>query len=264
MTENTTTSATAETSKSRAGSCCAVIVAGGSGERFGDPRGKQFVEICGRPMVAWSIITFDKAPSVGHIVVVCPEHRKEQMRAVMETLDITTPVSFARAGETRQLSCLAGIRAIPAGFDYVAIHDAARPLVTVAAIETPLDVIESDSTLAGAICAHPVVDTIKQVDDEGNVASTPDRSHFWAAQTPQIFHTEAIEDAYEAAGEFDFEGTDDSAVIERMGWSVACVPAARDNMKVTLPEDLIPVSAVLAARLEAEKSEQSVQPEQGK
>ena len=113
---------------------CAIIVAGGSGERFGDPRGKQFVELCGLPIMAWSILAFDRSPSVGHLVVVCPHGRLDEVRRdVLASLTLRCDVTLTLAGATRQDSVFSGLVAMPPDFDLVAIHDGARPLVEPAA-----------------------------------------------------------------------------------------------------------------------------------
>lgn len=226
---------------------CAIIAAGGLGLRFGDPRGKQYVELCGYPLIAWTTSAFDKAPSVGHIVVVCPAGRLEETRQDVETLGPTTPISYVEGGQTRQDSCWAGLEAVPAGFTYVAIHDAARPLVRVESIEHIIDALRRDPSLDGAIYAHPATDTLKVV-EEGLVQATPERKRYWAVQTPQIFPLTAVRAAHEAAHAEGFVGTDDSSLVERNGGHVLCVESPADNFKVTLPEDRIPVEAILKSR----------------
>ena len=127
---------------------CAVVVAGGSGQRFGNPGGKQLVNVAGRPLMSWSIRAFDRSDKVGHIVVVCPAERRAEMRRLaIDPFDYDTPISFADAGETRQDSTRAGVHAVPAGFEYVAIHDGARPLITTEAIDHAIDVLVSDVVL---------------------------------------------------------------------------------------------------------------------
>lgn len=228
---------------------CAVIAAGGSGERFGDPRGKQFVDICGLPMVAWSLIAFDAAPSVGQIVVVCAEDKeREMLDATVLSISIATPVIFAAAGANRQASCRNGLSAVPPEFPLVAIHDGARPLITVEAIERVIAKVRGDLRLAGAVCGQPAIDTLKLVEDD-TIISTPDRSVYWTAQTPQVFRTDVIRDAHERARADGFVGTDDASLVERLGGRVAVVASQRDNIKVTVPEDLRPVEAILSERL---------------
>ena len=212
---------------------CAVVVAGGSGQRFGNPGGKQLVNVAGRPLMSWSIRAFDRSDKVGHIVVVCPAERRAEMRRLaIDPFDYDTPISFADAGDTRQDSTRAGVHAVPAGFEYVAIHDGARPLITTEAI----------------VCGQPAIDTLKIVDGD-NIVETPPRELYWAAQTPQIFSVDAMKRAHAAAIAEGFIGTDDSLLVERMGGRVRCVQSPRDNLKVTVPEDLRPVTAILLGRM---------------
>lgn len=226
---------------------CAIIAAGGLGTRFGDARGKQYVEACGRRIIDWALAAFDKAPSVGHIVVVCPQGRVRQTQeGVLGRLG--KPVTFVEGGPTRQDSCLAGLGAVPEGFALVAIHDAARPLVRPADIEAVIARVRDDEGLDGALCACPVVDTLKVVGPDMIVRSTPERALCWAAQTPQVFRTPAVIDAHLKAREEGFVGTDDASLVERMGGRVACVETSQTNFKVTVPQDLARAEAELARR----------------
>ena len=205
-------------------------------------------------MLDWSIAAFDEAPSVGHVVVVCPEGRVDETRLAVRRLAPSVSLSFVSGGATRQESCLAGLRAVPENFPLVAIHDGARPLVSVDTIEAVIARVRDDASLAGAICAHPSVDTLKVV--EGDiVCSTPDRARFWAVQTPQVFRVDVVMAAHEAAAAEGFVGTDDSSLVERAGGRVACVEGPGDNIKVTVPEDRRPVEAILAGRLEDRRAE---------
>lgn len=229
---------------------CAVIVAGGSGERFGDPRGKQFVELAGLPLVSWSILAFDHAPSVGCVVVVCPQARADQMRnEVLARLELQHEVILAPGGATRQDSVFNGLMAAPEEYALVAIHDGARPLVEVDAIERCLAAVRQNKEVDGAICAAREIDTLKVVDTSGRIVATPDRSQYWCAQTPQSFRREAIVLAHENALLSGFEGTDDASLVERAGGMVCVVESPRDNLKVTVPEDLAIVEATLRARM---------------
>lgn len=228
----------------------AVIAAGGLGLRFGDPAGKQYVELCGLPVLDWSVAAFAEAPSVAQIVVVCPAGRVAETAEVVSQVEFDTPVTFVEGGQTRQQSCLAGIRAARE-CALIAIHDGARPLIEPATIEAAIERVRSDETLAGAICAHLSADTLKVVGADGIVESTPDRSRFWAVQTPQVFRAHDVLAAHLAALEEGFVGTDDASLVERAGGRVACVASPSDNMKVTVPEDRLPIEAILAARIEA-------------
>ncbi|MDN0062697.1 2-C-methyl-D-erythritol 4-phosphate cytidylyltransferase [Collinsella ihumii] len=230
------------------GDVCAVIVAGGSGQRFGNPGGKQLIDAAGRPLMTWSLLAFDAAPSVGHIVVVCPAERTEEVRRrAVDPFDLTVPVSFAPAGDTRQDSTRSGLAEVPKTCDFVAIHDGARPLITPEVIEGAVRVLREDPELDGVVCGQPAVDTLKLVED-GMILDTPDRSRFWTVQTPQIFRVEALRRAEDAVRAEGFVGTDDASIVERAGGRVRCVEAPRDNLKVTLPEDLPLVEFLLRSR----------------
>ena len=228
---------------------CAIVLAAGSGERFGDPRGKQFVELGGLPLVAWSVLAFDRAPSVGALVVVCPADRMDHMRHdVLDKLDLLHEVMLVRGGATRQDSVFAGLTAVPEEYDLVAIHDGARPLVEQRDIERCLAAVRDDAKVVGAICAARVTDTIKIVDEE-RICATADRSQLWSAQTPQVFDRRTIVAAHESALLEGFVGTDDASLIERGGGRVLVVETPRDNLKVTLPEDLAIAEAILEHRI---------------
>lgn len=240
---------------------CAIIAAGGLGLRFGDPRGKQYVEVAGLPVIDWAIKAFDEAPSIGHIVVVCPAGRELETQAAVERVRLSTSISYVAGGQTRQDSCLNGLKAVPEQFKYVAIHDGARPLIQPASIETIIAVLRADATLAGAIYAHPATDTLKIVEGT-TVKSTPERKQYWTVQTPQVFHREVVLAAEQQASDEGFAGTDDASFVEHAGGRVMCVESPADNFKVTVPEDRIPVEAILAARAavvaDAERASSSV------
>lgn len=226
---------------------CAIIAAGGLGLRFGDPNGKQYVELCGLPVLSWSVAAFCAAPSVAELVVVCPAGRIDETREAVERISPALPISYVCGGATRQDSCLAGLHAAPSELPFVAIHDGARPLIDVATIEAVIARVRDDASLDGAICAYPATDTLKLVED-GLVQSTPDRSRYWAVQTPQVFRLKAVLAAHEAAAAEGFVGTDDSSLVERAGGRVACVESPRNNIKITVPEDLPAAEAELARR----------------
>ena len=227
----------------------AVIVAGGTGERFGDPRGKQFVELCGLPLMCWSIVAFDRAPSVAGIVVVCsPDRAAEVEKDVLSRLSLQKPVTLAPSGATRQASVLSGLGAVPRDREFVAVHDAARPLVETEMIERAIEAVRRDPALAGAILATRSIDTLKLVEGT-TIVATPDRSFYWAAQTPQVFRRRVLLAAHKAAARDEYQGTDDSSLVERMGGRVCCVECSRDNIKITVPEDLAIAEATLERRL---------------
>lgn len=240
---------------------CAILVCGGSGTRFGNPGGKQLVDIAGRPMMSWSIGAFDRSELVGHIVVVCPSDKRDEMRRrAVEPFAFQTPITFADAGATRQDSTRAGLEAVPAGFSCVAVHDGARPLITVEAIDRAIRALAEDEALDGVVCGQPAIDTLKRADADGIILDTPPRTEFWTVQTPQVFRTERLRRACTAADATGFVGTDDASLVERAGGRVRCIASPRDNLKVTVPEDLGLVDALMRVRLRNEGSAVGVPP----
>ena len=226
----------------------AVIVAGGSGERFGRPGGKQLMPLGGKPVLTWSIQAFDAVSQVGRIVVVCPAARIEEYRTLaVDPYGIVTPVDFVPGGALRQESAMHGVEAVPPEFKFVAMHDGARPLILPETIVHAINVLKGTLDADGVVCGHPAVDTLKVI-DAGSVVGTPDRSMFWVAQTPQIFHADVLRQAHQAAMEEGFIGTDDSSLVERVGGRVVLVDCPRDNIKLTVPEDLAPILSMLRQR----------------
>ncbi len=215
----------------------AVILAGGSGDRFGHEGGKQLVEIAGRPVLTWSAESFDAVGDVGLIVIVCPAERHEEyLKRAIDPFPFVTPVIVAPAGPTRQESAFAGLEYVPDDFEFVVMHDGARPLVTPKLISHTIATVKGNIDCDGAVVAHPAIDTLKVVED-GVIAGTPDRNVFWNAQTPQVFRAGILRRAHAAALSDGFVGTDDSSLIERLGGRVLVVEGPRDNLKLTVPED---------------------------
>lgn len=230
-----------------------VVAAGGIGERYGDPRGKQFVDLCGRPLTAWSLLALDAAPSVGQIVVVCSPDRQEEMeRQVIAPLGLVTPVVLANAGALRQDSCRSGLLAADTdAFPIVGFQDAARPLILPVDIELAISVLRDDPELDGCVVAHPSGDTLKECDGD-LVLATPDRSRYWCAETPQLLRSEVALSSFLRARDEGFVGTDDVGLAEHYGARIRCVGTGHTNLKVTHPEDMLLARAILEARLAAE------------
>ena len=223
----------------------AIILAGGSGERFGREGGKQLVEIAGRPVLTWSAESFDAVGDVGLIVIVCPEDRHDEyLKRAIDPFPFVTPIVVAPSGPTRQESAFAGLEYVPDEFEYVVMHDGARPLVTPELISHSIAIVKGNIDCDGAVVAHPAVDTLKVVEN-GVIAGTPDRNVFWNAQTPQVFRSGILRRAHAAALSDGFVGTDDSSLIERLGGHVLVVEGPRDNMKLTVPEDYMLLEAAV-------------------
>ena len=229
----------------------AVIAAGGSGERFGGAAGKQLALVAGLPVLAHTVRAFEACPDVDVIVVVAhPDRVDEYRREAVEAIGAVKVAAVVAGGATRVQSVRAGLAALPVGVDLVAIHDGARAAVTPHTISAAFAALAGTPDVDGVVVGHPSVDTIKEVDPSGRVIETPDRTRFWMAQTPQVFRPSSLTRAFWKAGIAGFEGTDDAALVEAVGGTVVMVEGPRSNLKVTVPEDLDMLEALLAARAE--------------
>ena len=228
----------------------AVIVAGGSGKRFGRAGGKQLADSGGRPLLAVTLEAFELAPSVDAVVLVCHPHRVEEYGEVCCVQNSLPKVAAVVAGgSSRQESVRAGVASVPDDADFIVVHDGARPLVTPEVIEESVDALRADPSLAGIVVGHPVYDTLKIVGPEAMVLGTADRSTMWVAQTPQVFRASILRAAIESAAAGDVVATDDASLVELSGGRVRMLEGPRANIKVTVPEDLAVVDALLKARV---------------
>lgn len=224
----------------------AILVAAGRGERMGAGRPKAFLELAGQPLLLRAARAFDAAPSVASIVAVVPEAEVAPARELLAPL--AKPVAVVAGGARRQDSVLAGLGQAPDGFDgVVLVHDAARPLVDVALIES---VARGAEEAGAALPLLPVVDTVKRVRD-GLVVGTLDRDELGAAQTPQGFRFELLVRAYEAAFRERLTLTDEAMAVERIGAPVRALPGSPRNRKLTTPEDLAWAEGVVQGILRA-------------
>ena len=227
----------------------AVVVAAGTGSRLGRDEGKQTLIVAGQPLVTHALRAFEASPAIAEIVLVAHPDRVDEYRAAaVEGPAIAKVVAVVPGGETRQDSVAAGLGATSPSATIVAVHDGARPLVTADTITTAVGVLEDDASVDGVVVGHRAVDTMKTVEDDGLITATPDRSTLWSAQTPQVFRATVLREAYASAQEDGFVGTDDAALVSRLGGRVVMLEGPRDNIKVTVPEDVAFVEWVLERR----------------
>jgi 2-C-methyl-D-erythritol 4-phosphate cytidylyltransferase len=230
----------------------AVIVAGGVGERFGDSRGKQLAPVAGLPVLAHTLRAFQRCDAVDAIVLVTHPDRVAAYRAeAVEPAGADKVIAVVRGGATRRASVAAGLAALPEECTAVAVHDGARAAVTAQTIASGFAALQADPTLDGVVVGYRALDTIKEADAEGRILSTPDRTRLWVAQTPQTFRFRSLVRAHQRAADEGFEATDDAALVERFGGTVAMLEGPRWNIKVTYPEDLVVLAALLKERGEA-------------
>lgn len=213
----------------------ALIVAAGKGTRMGAHTGKLFLKLAGRPIIAHTWQRFEDAPGIAEIILVVRAGLQSAFAEMAAQYRFRKPFRLVVGGAERQDSVWNGLGAVPPSAELVAIHDGARPLVTVELIEATL---RAAAETGAAVAAQPVTDTIKESEDGRTIARHLDRRRLWAVQTPQTFRVEVIRRALAAARERGLELTDDTAACELIGQPVRLVPCATPNPKVTVPADL--------------------------
>ena len=224
-----------------AGTTWALLVAAGAGERLGIDRPKAFAVLAGRPLLAESLDRLDRCPWVDAIVVAAPPDWEEPAILLSEELATTKVVSCVTGGATRAESVRAALADVPDEALVVLVHDAARPLVDDAVVERVLGPLAEGYD--GVVPALLVPDTLKRVEG-GCVVETVARDGLVVAQTPQAFLASALRGAY--AGD-PSDATDCASLVERAGGRVAVVEGDPRLLKVTTPQDLALVEALLAA-----------------
>lgn len=212
----------------------AVIVAAGTGTRFGGDVPKQFVEIAGRPLIAHTVRRFEDAESIQGIVLVTSEDRIGDMQAIVDAEGFKKVLAVTVGGDSRAESVSNGVAvACEHNCQVVAIHDGARPIVTPAEIDATVAAALRD----GAAClVAPVTETIKEV-NFGKVVKTVDRTFLRRALTPQAFRPDILRQAM-VSTDLDASVTDDSMLVEKAGFDVTTVEGSSANVKITHPEDI--------------------------
>ncbi|MEO7165505.1 MAG: 2-C-methyl-D-erythritol 4-phosphate cytidylyltransferase [Chthoniobacterales bacterium] len=221
----------------------AIIVAGGSSQRMGFD--KTFASLGGKPAVAHSIAAFEQTDSVGEIILVGRAERLSELEELVRTGKFGKVSAIIPGGARRQDSVRHGLEKADDANDFIAVHDAARPLVSPGLIERILELARAHG---GAASAAPVSDTLKRADDERIVTGGVERDHLFAVQTPQIFQAELLRRAYAAIFAAGLEVTDEISAVEQVGGKVALLPNETPNFKLTYPADLRLAEFVLGER----------------
>jgi 2-C-methyl-D-erythritol 4-phosphate cytidylyltransferase len=224
----------------------AIIVAAGSSQRMGFD--KLFATIAGKPLIAHTLDAFERASSVNEVIVVALEDRHGEIEKIVRAENFKKVCSIIAGGERRQDSVRAGLDRLSAEAKYVAVHDAARPLVTPEQIKL---VFEKCRDSGAATLAEPIRDTVKRADVDLAVTASVDRHQLYAMQTPQVFERALIEEAYRAADTENLSLTDEVSAVERLGRKVVLVLNDDFNFKITYPRDLALAEFVLKQRARA-------------
>jgi len=208
----------------------AIITAAGSGRRFGEA--KQFKKLHGKPLYQYSLDTFIKSRLFDEIILVIPNSKQEKVQKEIKR-KYSSQVSLVIGGPDRQDSVKNAIQNSNPNIDLVVIHDAARPFITTTLIEKCISACETSD---GAIIAMQPHDTIKFSKDN-IVEKTIDRSNIWMAQTPQAFNKRKILEAYSSSDFDDLIVTDESSLMEKLGYKIMIVPGTGKNFKITTFDD---------------------------
>lgn len=223
----------------------AVIVAAGGSVRMGIADSKQFIPLLSRPAIEYTLKAFQKSHLIKEIVIVCREQDNDRINKIIELNGFNKVSKLVKGGDSRADSVRNGIGACSENAKYYAIHDGARPLITVEEIER---VVEAAFDTGAATLGTSVKDTIKVVDGFNNIESTPIRSQLRAVQTPQVFERDLYRFALENAGDNIINFTDDCSLIENMGGEVLVVKGNEENIKLTTPIDIVIAESILKSR----------------
>lgn len=220
----------------------AIVLSAGSGRRMHSEIPKQYMDLCGYPVLCYSLKAFEES-SVDEIVLVTGASDIEFCRKeIVEEYGFSKVAAIVAGGSERYLSVYEGLKAA-SDADYVLIHDGARPLIDEDLIRRSMEaVVRAKACVPGV----PVKDTIKVADCDGYAAATPNRSSLWAVQTPQSFSVELLKQSYQRLFEVEEQGielpavTDDAMLVEQMtGHKVKIIDGNYANIKITTPEDLL-------------------------
>ncbi len=215
------------------GCVIAIVPAAGVGSRFGGGA-KQFLDLCGKPMILWSLGVFESMPEVREIIPVVREGDMLFCSDLFQEYGISKVRRIAPGGKERQDSVLSGLRCVEDSGALVLIHDAARPLIDPERVRTALNAFDDCD---GVVLGVPPKDTVKEA-REYVVEKTLRRDRLWLIQTPQVFSHAALLAAYEEAQRTSYVATDDAALVEAHGGKVKVVMGDYRNLKVTTPEDM--------------------------
>lgn len=217
----------------------AIIVAGGSGKRFGSAKPKQFLLLQKKPMFLWSILAFKKNKQCKQIILVVPKDKELELKKYKKLYNI----DIVCGGKERYNSVINGINCIKDNIDIVAVHDGARPLVTPKIIN---DVLIKANKYGCAIAACKAKDTIKFSDNGKYIKESINRNNIWQAQTPQIFKTNIIKKIY--SNKIQKTITDDAQLAEKYNKKVYLVDSGYENFKITHKEDFKLAEFILKQR----------------
>jgi len=222
-----------------------LIAAAGSGSRMGADRNKLLLKVAGKTVLEWTLKAAFASEAIHWIGIVGQPKDKSSICSIID--DSVKSIKWINGGATRQQSVQLGLAALPDNAHSVLIHDGARCLVSPLVFD---DIANIVSTGQAVIAASQVTDTIKKVDQNGEIIDTPPRSDLWSAQTPQGFPVDKLKYAHSEAIAHGWNVTDDASLFERLGLPVKIYNAGPSNIKVTTPFDLLIAESLLSTTKE--------------
>jgi 2-C-methyl-D-erythritol 4-phosphate cytidylyltransferase len=211
----------------------AIIAAAGSSNRMGFD--KMFADLGDRPVIVHTIAAFENFQAVDDIIVVANPERVTDVTAAIEQAGFIKVTNVVKGGETRRDSVASALDHVSENCDFVSVHDGARPWITPAQIERVLNCAAKHGAAASA---HPVTDTLKRADEEGQVESSIEREGMWAMETPQIFRAGLLKEAFAKVLAENLQVSDEVSAVQHLGQPVRLVQNSTLNPKVTFPADL--------------------------
>ncbi len=230
----------------------ALIPAAGMGKRMGKAIAKQFLPLGDKPMLAHTLLAFQRASEIDEIIPILSQEDLEAcLQEIIERYHITKVKTLVVGGKERQESVANGLNKLEKDASVVLVHDGVRPFVTSEMIKETVDHAKRGECVTVGV---PIKDTIKEVNEKGMVRQTLERSRLWAIQTPQAFPVKTLKQAYEEASRQRLSGTDDATLVERAGGSVKVLMGSYENIKITTPEDLLLAEEILKGRYDSDRN----------
>jgi len=224
----------------------ALIPAAGMGRRMGKAVAKQFLPLGDKPMLAHTLLVFQRSTEIDEIIPILSQEDMEScLRDIIERYHITKVRTLVVGGKERQDSVANGLQKLEKDASIVLVHDGVRPFVTESMIAETVERARKGECVTIGV---PIKDTIKETDEHGVVRRTLERNRLWAIQTPQAFPLKILKRAYEESLTNKLYGTDDASLVERAGGKVHVIMGSYDNIKITTPEDLILAEEILKRR----------------
>ncbi len=213
----------------------AIVVAGGTGTRMGSEVPKQFIEVSGKPIIAYTLNALSKCADIRDIIIVTLPEYIVYCKDVVDTFNFCKVKKIVCGGESRSRSVFNGLKEVTADCDIVAIHDGVRPLIDE---DTISSCIRAASEYGCAAVGVKMKDTIKVCDNNGFIEGTADREKLWMIQTPQVFKKDIIYSLHKEADVNGVSYTDDCILAESRGYKIKIVEGKYENIKITTPQDI--------------------------